>query len=89
MQQFKCQCHVPDPQNWSVIRISGRDRIIRCSACKHIWHTVGKYSEDLPESPCPNTNGAGLSRRPSITKAKSRLKANPTATWIPNLKIDF
>ena len=51
MQQFKCQCHVPDPQNWSVIRISGRDRIIRCSACKHIWHTVGKYSEDLPEKP--------------------------------------
>lgn len=28
---YKCYCRVPDVENWSVIKISGRDWIVRCS----------------------------------------------------------
>ena len=46
---YKCSCKSPDPANWSVIRISGRDYIVRCSACRQIWHTTAAYGESLPE----------------------------------------
>lgn len=45
----KCICRIPDPANWTVIRISGRDRVVRCAACRQIWHTTGDYAEELTE----------------------------------------
>lgn len=48
---YKCFCTDPDPSNWTVIRVSGRDYIIRCSKCRQIWHTVASYAKDLPEKP--------------------------------------
>ena len=89
MQQFKCQCHVPDPQNWSVIRISGRDRIIRCSACKHIWHTVGKYSEDLPEKPVSDYEWRRLIQTPEYHKGEEPLEGEPDSYLDPEFENRF
>ena len=48
---YKCNCRIPDFENWSVIKISGRDWIVRCSACRQVWHTTAAYAADLPEKP--------------------------------------
>jgi hypothetical protein len=50
---FKCCCCEPDPENWTVIRVSGRDHIVRCAKCRQIWHTQAAYANDLPEAPVP------------------------------------
>ena len=46
----KCICRVPDPNNWTVIHITGRDRVVRCAVCSQIWHSTGVYAKDLPEN---------------------------------------
>ena len=48
---YKCNCRVPDIMNWSVIKISGRDWIVRCSACRQVWHTTAAYAAELSEKP--------------------------------------
>ena len=48
---YKCNCRIPNTENWSVIKISGRDWIVRCSACRQVWHTTAAYAADLPEKP--------------------------------------
>lgn len=45
----KCICRVPDPENWTVIHITGRDRVVRCSGCKQIWHSTAVYAKELKE----------------------------------------
>lgn len=46
----KCICRTPDPQFWTVIHITGRDRVVRCSGCRQIWHSTAAYAKDLPEN---------------------------------------
>ena len=89
MQQFKCQCHVPDPQNWSVIRHSGRDRIIRCHACKHIWHTAGTNSEDLPEKPVSEYEWRRLIQTPEYHKGEEPLEGEPDSYLDPEFENRF
>lgn len=46
----KCICRVPDPENWTVIHITGRDRVVRCACCRQIWHSTAAYARDLKEN---------------------------------------
>ena len=46
----ECKCRIPDPQFWTVIHITGRDRVVRCSGCNQIWHTTAAYAKELPEN---------------------------------------
>jgi uncharacterized Zn finger protein len=89
MQQFKCQCRVPDPQDWTVIRISGRDKIIRCSACGHIWHTVAKYSDDLPEKTVSEYEWRRLIHTPEYHKGEEPLPCDPGEYLDPDFKSRF
>ena len=45
----KCICETPDPGNWTVIHVTRRDRVIRCTVCRQIWHSTAVYTDDLKE----------------------------------------
>ena len=89
MLQYKCQCRIPDPQNWSVIRISGRDRIVRCSACRQIWHTVGKYSEDLAEKPVSKYEWRQLIHTPEYHKGEEPILGEANTYIDPEFRSRF
>lgn len=70
----KCICRVPDLSNWTVIHITGRDRVIRCSACRQAWHTTASYAEELPVDPVSPYEWRQLIRTPEYHKGEGMIE---------------
>ena len=78
---YKCFCQKPDVANWSVIRISGRDRIVRCAKCRQVWHTQAAYALDLPEDPIPTFLWRKLIHSADYHKGELPLPDEPAAGY--------
>ena len=48
MKCYKCTCYPAKFDDWRIIRITDRDRIVRCKTCKEVWHTTASYAVEIP-----------------------------------------
>ena len=71
--QAKCSCQVPDIANWTIIHITGRDRVIRCSACRQIWHSYAAYTKEIPEQLVSPYEWKHLIRTPDYHKGEDEI----------------
>lgn len=86
---FKCNCRVPDIMNWSVIKISGRDWIVRCSACRQVWHTTAAYAAELPEKPISPYEWRRLIHSPDYHKGEDSVEGEADGYLDPNFESRF
>ena len=75
--QAKCSCRVPDPANWTIIHITGRDRVIRCSACRQIWRERASSSDGGGATWFFSSYGGILELRRGIQAASCVAEASP------------
>ena len=85
----KCICHVPDAANWTVIHITGRDRVIRCSACRQAWHTTASYALELPEEPISPYEWRKLIRTPDYHKGEPLIEGGDDGYLDPSTESVF
>ena len=86
---YKCNCRVPDIENWSVIKISGRDWIVRCSACRQVWHTTAAYAADLPEKPISPYEWRRLIHTPDYHKGEDPIEGEEGGYLGPDFESRF
>ena len=86
---YKCICRVPDLGNWSVIKISGRDWIVRCSACRQAWHTTAAYAAELPEKPISPYEWRRLIRTPDYHKGEDAVEGEEEGYLDPDFESRF
>ncbi len=86
---YKCFCRVPDVENWSVIKISGRDWIVRCSKCRQVWHTTAAYAKDLPENPISPYQWRKLIHTADYHKGELPIEGEPDGYLSPDFKSRF
>ena len=86
---YKCSCPCPDPSNWTVIRISGRDSVVRCSACRQIWHTTAEYADSLPERKVSQYEWRQLIKTADYHKGEDPLFGEPDGYLDPNFESRF
>ena len=87
--QAKCTCRVPNPENWTVIHITGRDRVIRCSACRQIWHSVAAYAKELPEQFVSPYQWRQYIHSPDYHKGEDPIEGETDSYLDPNFKSRF
>lgn len=49
MKCYKCSCMPAVFEEWRIIRVTERDRVVRCRKCKEVWHTTASYADEIPE----------------------------------------
>lgn len=86
---YKCRCHYPDLENWSVIKISGRDWIVRCSKCRQVWHTTASYAAELPEKPISPYEWRKLIHTPDYHKGEDAIEGEPDGYLDPAFESRF
>jgi hypothetical protein len=86
---YKCNCRVPDPENWTVIKISGRDWIVRCSVCRQVWHTTAAYAADLPRKPISPYQWRKLIHTPDYHKGDDGPEGEPNGYLDPAFESRF
>ena len=86
---YKCYCCDPDMGNWSVIRISGRDRIVRCEKCRQVWHTTAAYAAELPEMPIPTYQRRKLIKTADYHKGELPVNGRPNGYLSPDFQSRF
>lgn len=47
MKGYKCTCKVPNVENWSVIHVTAKNKVVRCCVCHQAWHTEAAYANEL------------------------------------------
>lgn len=86
---YKCYCRVPDVENWSVIKSSGRDWIVRCSKCRQVWHTTAAYAKELPENPISPYQWRKLIHTSDYHKGELPVEGDPDGYLSPDFKSRF
>ncbi len=86
---YKCSCPSPDTANWSVIRISGRDSVVRCSVCGQIWHTTASYADSLPERQVTQFEWKRLIKTADYHKGEDPVEGEPDGYLDPDFESRF
>lgn len=87
--QAKCICRVPDINNWTIIHITGRDHVIRCSQCRQIWHSYGSYTKELTEDLVSPYEWRHLIRTPEYHKGDYEIEGEPESYLDPAFESRF
>lgn len=85
----KCICKIPDIGNWTVIHITGRDRVIRCSECHQIWHSFAAYTNEIPEQLVSPYEWRHLIRTPDYHKGESEFEGEEDSYLDPAFESRF
>lgn len=86
---YKCICPEPNTANWSVIRLSGRDSIVRCSVCGQIWHTTASYAAQLPERQVSQFEWRQLIKSADYHKGEDEIEGEPGGYLDPDFASIF
>ena len=82
----KCICRVPDPNNWTVIHLTGRDRVIRCACCRQIWHSTAAYAQELNEDLVSPYQWRSLIKTPDYHKSEAPVEGEENGYLDPSLE---
>ena len=86
---YKCCCPTPDIGNWTRIRISGRDYIVRCNACEQVWHTTASYAESLPEQQITQFEWKQIIKSEQYHKGEDTVAGEPDGYLDPDFESRF
>lgn len=87
--RVKCYCRVPDITNWTIIHITGRDRVIRCSQCRQIWHSYASYTSELKEELVSPYEWRRLIHTPDYHKGEDPIEGEPDSYLDPAFESVF
>ncbi len=86
---YKCRCPSPNAENWTRIRISGRDSIVRCNLCGQVWHTTASYAASLPEQQITQFEWKQIIKSERYHKGEDAVAGEPDGYLDPNFESVF